>query len=104
LGIISPQEFETFLEYARTVKYTKIGALASFFHFLNPFRSKKNFEQKRHCASIFVRYENFFKYFKTTGDNLFYKYESLHPEAINHYLQNNFDLKVIKVKKRRLCL
>jgi hypothetical protein len=102
LGAIEDETFETFLKYAKTVKYSPLGAIASEFWFLKPFRSKNNFEKKRHCGSIFVRYEPFFKYFKTTGKNLLRKYGSHHPEVIDYHLKKYFNLIVIEIKKEKI--
>lgn len=104
LGYIHDDVFQDFLSYARLVRYTLIGAIASEFWFLRFFRSKKNFIRKRHCGSIFVRYQPFFKYFKTTGKQLLREYRTHHPEAIDYYLCKNFDLKIVKVKKGKLCI
>lgn len=104
LGYITNDEFQHFLSYARLVRYTLIGAVASEFWFLKPFRSKKNFTRKRHCGSIFVRYAPFVKFFNTTGKKLLEEFGTHHPEAIDFYLKNNFDIKIVKVKKGKLCL
>lgn len=103
LGYIPNNIFQDFLSYAKLVKYTLIGAIASEFWLLKHFRSEKNLSRKRHCGSIFVRYQPFFKYFKTTGKALLTKYNTHHPEAIDHYLCKNFDLKVVKIKNRKIC-
>lgn len=102
LGYIHGDIFQDFLSYARLVRYTLVGAIASEFWLLKLFRSKKNFIRKRHCGSIFVRYSPFFKYFKTTGKQLLRRFNTHHPEAIDFYLKENFDLKIIKVKKGKI--
>ena len=104
IGAIPTDIFQNFLLYSKTVKYPPIGAIASkkIFWFLKIFRSKKSFAQKRHCGEIFVRYKPFFKYLKTTGKILLKKYRTHHPEAIDYYLKNNFDLKIVKVKKGKI--
>jgi hypothetical protein len=104
LGIISQKEFSDFLEHARKVKYPKLGAIASkkLFWFLKPFRSKKSLREKRHCSSIFARYEPFSKYFKTTGERLLKAFGTHHPEAIDFYLNIICEKKVIKVKKQKI--
>lgn len=104
LGYIHDDVFQDFLRYARLVKYPLIGAIASEFWSLKTFISKKNFIRKRHCGSIFVRYQPFFKYFKTTGKELLKEFGTHHPEAIDFYLKKNFDLKIVKVKKGKLCI
>ena len=104
LGYITNDEFKHFLRYARLVRYTLIGAIASELWFLKPFRSKKNFVRKRHCGSIFVRYAPFFKFFNTNGKKLLEEFGTHHPEAIDFYLKNNFDIKIVKVKNGKLCL
>lgn len=103
LGKIQDEKFQNFLKYAPFVKYTLIGAVASEFWLLKHFRSKKNLSKKRHCGSIFVRYPPFFKFFKITGKGLLKKYNTHHPEAIDHYLCKNFDLKIIKIKNNKIC-
>ena len=105
LGKITEEEFYKFLGYSRLVKYPLLGAISSFklFWFLKIFRTKKSFKEKRHCGEIFVRYQPFFKYFKTTGKALLRKYNTHHPEAIDHYLSKNFDLKVVKIKNSKIC-
>jgi hypothetical protein len=102
LGATEDETFQTFLQYAKTVKYSFLGAIASEFWFLKLFRSKNNFQKKRHCGSIFVRYEPFFKYFKTTGKNLLRKYGSHHPEFLDHHLKTTFQIKVIEIKKEKI--
>jgi hypothetical protein len=102
LGKIPENEFIDFLFYARKVRYTLIGAIASEFWSLRIFRSKKNLIRKRHCASVFVRYQPFFKYFETTGNQLLKEFGTHHPEAIDYYLCKNFDVKIVKVKKGKL--
>ena len=102
LGSIEDETFQTFLKYAKTVEYSPLGAVASEFWFLKFFRSKNNFEKKRHCGSIFVRYEPFFKYFKKTGKTLLRKYGSHHPEFLDHHLKTTFQMKVIKIEKEKI--
>lgn len=102
LGAIPKDEFKSFLTYAKTVRYTYIGALASEIFFLKIFRSEKNLSRKRHCGSIFVRYQPFFKYFKTTGNELLKEFGTHHPEAIDYYLKNNFDLKIVKINEGKI--
>lgn len=103
LGNIPYITFQDFLKYARTVKYPLIGAIASEFWFLKPFRSKNNLETKRHCGSIFVKYQPFFKYFDTTGKIMLKRFGTHHPEAIDYYLNNKFKLKIVEVKQEKIC-
>ena len=86
LGAIEDETFQTFLKYAKTVEYSPLVALSSEFWLLKPFSSKNNFEKNRHCGSIFVRYEPFYKYLKTTGKKLLKKYNSLNPQRLVYLL------------------
>jgi len=106
LGKIPENEFTDFVSYAKGVKYPFWGALSSYilFGIFKIFRTKKSFKEKRYCSEIFVRYQPFFKYFKTTGKQLLRKYKTHHPEAIDYYLCKNFNLKILKVKKGKLCI
>lgn len=106
LGAIEEKEFENFLKYARVQKYSLLEAIASasFFRFLNIFISyKERFKSNKcHCGSIFLKYQPFDKYLKITGENFYRKYKTHHPEAIDHYLVRNFDLKIVKVKQKKI--
>lgn len=108
LGAIEDEEIKHFCHYGEKQKYSLLEAIASLklFRFLNVFISdKQRFEMNKcHCGSIFFKYQPFHKYLKITGETFYRKYKTHHPEAIDHYLKNNFDLKVIKVKKGRLHL
>jgi len=108
LGVIEDQEIDKLCQYGKTQRYSLLHAISSLklFRFLNIFISKKDrFESNKcHCGSVFLKYQPFHKYFKTTGKNFFRKYKTHHPEAVDHYLKNNFDLKIVKIRKGKLCL
>lgn len=106
LGVIEDGEIEKLCQYGQTQKYSLLQAISSLklFSFLNIFISKKDrYESNKcHCGSVFLKYKPFHKYFKTTAKNFFRKYKTHHPEAVDHYLGNIFNLQIIKVKKGKL--
>jgi len=107
LGAIEDGEIEKLCQYGQTQRYSLLQAISSLklFSFLNIFISKKDrYESNKcHCGSVFLKYKPFHKYFKTTAKNFFLKYKSHHPEAVDHYLLNNFGLlEVVKVKKNKI--
>jgi len=106
LGAIEDEEIKKLCQYGKTQRYSLLQAISSLklFKFLNIFISKKaRYESNKcHCGSVFLKYKPFHKYFKTTAKNFFHKYKTHHPEAVDHYLKNNFDLKIIKVKQGKI--
>ena len=107
LGKIEKEEFNNFLEHARPIKYPLIGAIASkkFFWCLKFLRSKRSFEEKRHCGEIFFRYKPFYKIFKIASKVFLRKYKTHHPEAIDHYLNKELEIVpiIIKINKKKIC-
>lgn len=106
LGAIENEDIIKFREHGKKQKYFLLEAIASFkfFKFLNIFISHKaRFESNQcHCGSIFLKYKPFHKLFKITGKTFFRKYKTHHPEAIDFYLKNNFDLEIVQVKKQKI--
>lgn len=107
LGVVEDEEIEKLCQYGKTQRYSLLQAISSLklFSFLNIFISKKErFESNKcHCGSVFLKYQPFHKYFKTTAKNFFRKYKTHHPEAVDHYLLNNFGLwEFVNVKEGKL--
>ncbi len=107
LGAIEDEEIKKLCKYGEKQKYSLLEAISSLklFRFLNIFISKKNRykSNKCHCGSVFLKYQPFHKYFKTTGENFFRKFGSHHPEAIDYYLVKNIGImELIKVKKNKI--
>jgi len=106
LGAIKDEEIKHFCQYGEKQKYSLLEAIASLklFRFLNLFISyKKRFKSNKcHCGSIFFKYQPFHKFLKITGKTFYRKYKTNHPEAVDHYLVDNFDLKIVEIKKEKI--